>query len=191
MVKILQVFLFHLLFLNHSFHFFSKRIIAYLSQNFCLSKEDIDSFAIYHISLNVYYFSLTSHKEIISLFKCKECDLFLKKKSVRRTKTAGRRLTGKSSERLQKLTFVTAVVQVGILPLSLSCGSHPGNCLLLGGSPPQNAFNRHQLNKVRVQKAAKRRSLNDHIFKFEIKPQVDTKPPSWEQSACLVRSQHT
>ena len=96
-----------------------------------------------------YYFSLTSHKEIISLFKCKECDLFQKKKSVGRTKTAGRRLTGKRSERLQKLTFVTAVVPVGILPPSLSRGSHPGDCLLLGGwgSPPQNAFNKHQLNK--------------------------------------------
>ena len=40
-VKIPQVFLFHL-FLHHSFHFFPKRIIANLSQNFCLSKEDID-----------------------------------------------------------------------------------------------------------------------------------------------------
>ena len=59
------------------------------------------------------------------------------------------------------------------------------------GVLPHNAFNRHQLNTVRAQKAAKRRSLNDHIFKFEIKSQVDTKPPSWKQSACLVISQHT
>ena len=59
------------------------------------------------------------------------------------------------------------------------------------GLLPYNVFKRHQLNTVRAQKAAKRISLNDHIFKFEIKSQVDTKPPSWKQSACLVISQHT
>lgn len=65
----------------------------------------------------------------------------------------------------------------------------PSSRLLRGGVLPHDAFNRHQLNTVRAQKAAKRRPLND-IFKFEIKSQVDTKPPSWKQSACLVISQH-
>ena len=57
------------------------------------------------------------------------------------------------------------------------------------GGPSPRCIQQASAKHSKSQKAAKRRPLND-IFKFEIKSQVDTKPPSWKQSACLVISQH-